>query len=89
MKKQLFYFTLLLTFSLTGGLYAQDWVEKMKNPDVNFYDVQKAFNKYYVKKDRQIERQKRRTQRAPRSGFTAGFRPEPARWQQTEARPWR
>jgi len=60
MKKQLFYFTLLLTFSLTGGLYAQDWVEKMKNPDVNFYDVQKAFNKYYVKKDRQIERQKRR-----------------------------
>jgi photosystem II stability/assembly factor-like uncharacterized protein len=60
MKKQLFYFTLLLTFSLSGGLYAQDWVEKMKNPDVNFYDVQKAFNKYYVKKDRQIERQKRR-----------------------------
>ncbi len=60
MKKLLFYASLLILISLSGGMYAQNWVEMMKNPDVNFFEVQKAFNKYYVKKNKQVERQKRR-----------------------------
>jgi len=31
--------------------FAQDWVEKMQNPKVNFYDVQKSFNEYWKNKE--------------------------------------
>ncbi|HXC04973.1 MAG TPA: PKD domain-containing protein, partial [Bacteroidia bacterium] len=31
---------------------AQDWVQLMQDPTVNFYDVQKAFNKYWAKEER-------------------------------------
>ena len=60
MKKYLFRITLLTLMVMSSSLFAQNWVEMMKNPEVNFYDVQKAFNKYYVKKERQVERMKRR-----------------------------
>ena len=39
---------------------AQDWVEKMQNPEVNFYEVQKAFNTYWEGKE--IGRPKRHRQ---------------------------
>ncbi len=39
-------FLLLVAFS---SYAQQDWVEMMQNPNTNFYDVQKAFNKYYEK----------------------------------------
>ncbi|MBL7922740.1 MAG: T9SS type A sorting domain-containing protein [Bacteroidia bacterium] len=68
MKKKCILLTLLLWAGLSSGLYAQNWVEMMKDPDVNFYDVQKAFNRYYVKKDRQIERQKRRMSKRANEG---------------------
>lgn len=31
---------------------AQDWVEKMQDPSVNFYEVQAAFNDYYKDKEK-------------------------------------
>lgn len=31
---------------------AQEWVEKMQNPDVNFYEVQQSFNDYYQDKEK-------------------------------------
>ncbi|NVN95836.1 MAG: T9SS type A sorting domain-containing protein [Bacteroidetes bacterium] len=31
--------------------FAQDWVEKMQDPKVNFYDVQKSFNEYWKNKE--------------------------------------
>lgn len=60
---------LLLALSFSGPAMAQDWIEMMKNPDVNFYDVQKAFNKYYVKKERQAERIKRRQSKLTNEGI--------------------
>ena len=45
-KTLLFSFSLLLTTFIKTG-YSQTWVEKMQNPTVNFYDVQKSFNDYY------------------------------------------
>lgn len=47
MKKILF---LLLFWS--SAIYAQEWVTKMNDPSVNFYDVQKSFNKYYEEYER-------------------------------------
>ncbi|MBA3705703.1 MAG: exo-alpha-sialidase, partial [Bacteroidetes bacterium] len=32
---------------LSNSLIAQDWVKKMQDPTVNFFEVQKAFNIYY------------------------------------------
>lgn len=32
--------------------FAQDWVHKMNDPSVNFYDVQKSFNSYWKQKER-------------------------------------
>lgn len=69
MKKILLCFSLILTISLSGSAQAQNWVEMMNNPDVNFFDVQKAWNRYYVKKDRQIERQKRRMSKKQGEGI--------------------
>ena len=35
-----------LTLSVNTA-FSQTWVEKMQDPNVNFYDVQKTFNDYY------------------------------------------
>jgi hypothetical protein len=51
MKKSLILFSLIFSFI---QLKSQDWVEKMQNPEVNFYDVQKSFNEYW--KGREIQR---------------------------------
>jgi PKD repeat protein/photosystem II stability/assembly factor-like uncharacterized protein len=55
---------------MAGSLSAQNWVDLMKDPDANFYDVQKSFNRYYVKKERQIERQKRQAARRNDEGVS-------------------
>src|SRR3954464_1720252 len=31
---------------------SQDWVKKMQNPDVNFYDVQRSFNQYWEREEK-------------------------------------
>ncbi|MCX6230012.1 MAG: T9SS type A sorting domain-containing protein [Bacteroidetes bacterium] len=57
MKKIIFLFTIIFTLlSINSQSFAQDWVEKMQNPTVNFYEVQKAFNTYW--KDKEIGRSK-------------------------------
>ena len=57
--------TLLLSFSfvliiLSNKALAQSWVEKMQDPTVNFYDVQKAFNDYFDKgKQKQLKEEQK------------------------------
>ncbi|MFY9309471.1 MAG: T9SS type A sorting domain-containing protein [Bacteroidia bacterium] len=48
----LVYILCLFAFLLSGSLNAQDWVKKMQDPSVNFYDVQQSFNKYWSKKEK-------------------------------------
>ncbi len=40
-----FAFIIAVLFPFTSN--AQDWVSKMQDPNVNFYDVQREFNSYY------------------------------------------
>jgi PKD repeat protein len=45
--------TTLLLFILFGStVNAQDWVKKMEDPNANFFEVQKSFNKYWKKHER-------------------------------------
>ncbi len=46
--------TVLLTILFTVGAVAQHpkWVQMMKDPTVNFYDVQAEFNKYFETRDK-------------------------------------
>lgn len=52
------FLSLLAVFCLWGitDVTAQQWVEKMQDPNVNFYEVQKSFHEYW--KDRPMERSK-------------------------------
>jgi PKD repeat protein len=45
-------FLLLSFFFGSSGLLAQDWVRKMQDPNLNFYEVQKSFNSYWEKTER-------------------------------------
>lgn len=64
MKTSLLHKALLLIAALfTSSVFAQDWVSKMQDPTVNFYDVQKSFNQYYSTAERQLEREKRASRR--------------------------
>ena len=49
LRKLLF---LSLCYFFTDIAVAQDWVKKMQDPSVNFYDVQKSFNKYWSKEEK-------------------------------------
>jgi PKD repeat protein len=51
MKKLALFLILFLSFSLSP-IHAQDWVQKMQDPTVNFYDVQKSFNTYWQKNEK-------------------------------------
>lgn len=42
-------FVLLAAFC--SSAFAQNWVEKMQDPNVNFYEVQRSFNEYWEGKD--------------------------------------
>ncbi len=43
--------TLIALLLFANQLFSQEWVEKMQNPDANFYDVQKSFNEYWQGKE--------------------------------------
>jgi PKD repeat protein len=46
-----FSFLLACLFSFQNAS-AQDWIKKMNDPSVNFYDVQSSFNRYWKKEER-------------------------------------
>lgn len=48
-KHKLHIIMALFTVLITSTLFAQDWVSKMQDPSVNFYEVQKAFDQYAAK----------------------------------------
>lgn len=56
MKKLMLPFVLGLLI-ISHSLIAQDWVSMMQNPKVNFFEVQKAFNKYYEKAKAEKEKE--------------------------------
>ncbi len=61
MKKTILLTGMLLAFLLNSiFVTAQDWVSKMKDPSVNFFEVQKDFNTYYKNAEREMERKNRR-----------------------------
>lgn len=45
---------ILIAFAilLSHFSFAQDWIKKMNDPSVNFYDVQSSFNTYWKKEER-------------------------------------
>ncbi|MCE9539601.1 MAG: hypothetical protein K8R85_10325, partial [Bacteroidetes bacterium] len=47
MLRKIFFLLLLTALLNEKKVVAQDWVNKMKDPSVNFYDVQHSFNKYW------------------------------------------
>jgi PKD repeat protein len=51
MTKKILFAILGCSLFMTS-IRAQDWVQMMQDPSVNFYDVQKAFNKYWEKNER-------------------------------------
>ena len=55
-------FVALLLFAASAS-FAQDWVKMMQDPSVNFCDVQKAYNKWYRKSGKEIDREHRREQK--------------------------
>ncbi|MGZ4034437.1 MAG: PKD domain-containing protein, partial [Bacteroidia bacterium] len=63
MKKTLLHFlTILLAILAKTGL-SQTWVEKMQDPSVNFYDVQRSFNDYYKDSERKHRKEEARDQK--------------------------
>ena len=47
MKKFLLFSLFVVLTTSVNIAFSQTWVDKMQDPNVNFYDVQKAFNDYY------------------------------------------
>nr|MBA3972028.1 glycosyl hydrolase [Bacteroidota bacterium] len=43
---------LFITAVSTQNISAQDWVKKMQDPTVNFYDVQTSFNKFWAREEK-------------------------------------
>jgi hypothetical protein len=58
MKKLILPLLLVFTFFYASVLHAQDWVSQMHNPAINFFEVQKTFNKTYSKEIRDLNRKK-------------------------------
>ena len=52
MLRKLLFLLLIIAVLPKEKAIAQDWVNKMKDPSVNFYDVQKSFNDYWKKEER-------------------------------------
>ncbi len=38
---------LILSVCFSANVFSQKWVEMMNNPNYNFFEVQKEFNKYW------------------------------------------
>ena len=51
MLRKLFPLFLVSSF-ISIPSFSQDWVKKMQDPSVNFYDVQKSFNKFWEKEEK-------------------------------------
>ncbi len=67
MKKVLLRFCVFVAALLiSGSTNAQDWVSKMQDPSVNFFEVQKDFNDLYLQKERKLERERRKAVRKGR-----------------------
>ncbi|HLC82284.1 MAG TPA: hypothetical protein VJI69_00545, partial [Bacteroidia bacterium] len=47
MKKFLLFSSFVALTLTVNTAFSQTWVDKMQDPNVNFYDVQKAFNDHY------------------------------------------
>ena len=71
MKRNYKVYLLITAMMIPFTLFSQDWVNMMKDPTVNFYDVQKAFNKQNEKELREMEREQLRR--------TSGKRKKPER----------
>ena len=56
LKKSLLAF--LLTCIACSATFAQEWVRKMQDPSVNFYDTQQEFYNYWAKKEKKEQRRK-------------------------------
>ena len=54
MIRKLFFLLFLVTLLSNNKTVAQDWLNKLKDPSVNFYEVQKSFNNYYQQKERKL-----------------------------------
>ena len=52
--------SLLLSAAIvfTTTVYSQDWVSKMQNPKVNFFEVKKAFEKQFAEKEKEMLRER-------------------------------
>ena len=55
----LFSLSVILVLSVKTA-FSQTWVEKMQDPNVNFYDVQQSFNKYYKNKEKEHRKEEAR-----------------------------
>ncbi|MCF8331876.1 MAG: T9SS type A sorting domain-containing protein [Bacteroidales bacterium] len=51
MKRYFSIITVIVISFFTHELASQEWVEKMQKPDVNFYEVQESFYKYWEGKE--------------------------------------
>ncbi len=58
MFKKILFITTAITLLASNQLFSQDWLSKMQDPSVNFYDVQKSFNKYWKKEERKEKLEK-------------------------------
>ncbi|MFL5764886.1 MAG: PKD domain-containing protein [Bacteroidia bacterium] len=63
MNKKLPLLAVIVFLMSAGTVFSQNtWVEKMQDPNINFYDVQKSFNQYYKYKEAEHRREERREQ---------------------------
>lgn len=58
MKKHVLSLFIIFSLLLSKTAVSQSWQEKMQDPSVNFYDVQKAFNKKYSRKEKEMSRER-------------------------------
>src|ERR1035437_1979587 len=59
--KKITTFSLSIAFViLTNTAFSQSWVDKMQDPSVNFYEVQKSFNNYYKNKEQEFRKEEKR-----------------------------
>ncbi|MDF2437905.1 MAG: hypothetical protein K0Q95_2281, partial [Bacteroidota bacterium] len=58
MKKRTFFFAFILTVLFSNTSLSQSWVEKMQDPSINFYEVQKAFSKKYHRKEKEMSHER-------------------------------
>lgn len=58
MKRKIITLSGLLVLFLSIGLRAQEYREMMKNPNANFYDIQKSFNAYWEVRSKEIALEK-------------------------------